>query len=277
MSFHRALSEYSAWGIGGTYSHNELTSQPGTSSEIVSFVQNPANGSTFYVQQACQDPIRGFGFYCLMPGLAYNTLEAQLSFAHDTRNRIIFPDNGARESLSLTTAIPGGDLRYYIFQYDQLAFIPLFKGFIYGINGEFDYGAPYGKTTQYPPFKNFFAGGPDTVRGWQPGTLGPYDSSGSYPLGGRTMVYMQNELILPHFGSKAGSESGSGRYALFMDAGNVFNNPGDFRWSQLRVSAGVTATFLTPLGAMKFSYAFPLNPKPGDKTERFQFTLGTYY
>ncbi|MGH8371517.1 MAG: outer membrane protein assembly factor BamA [Gammaproteobacteria bacterium] len=277
MSFNIPLSEYSAWGVGFTYSHNQLTSQIGTSNEIISFLQDPANGKVFYLQQACQDPFRGFTFYCLMPGLQYNTLESQLSFVHDTRNRVIFPDDGARESISLTTAIPGGDLRYYILQYNQLAFIPLFKGFIYGINGELDYGAPYGKTTQYPPFKNFFAGGPDTVRGWQPGTLGPYDSNGYYPLGGQAMAFMQNELILPHFGSKAGSESGSGRYAFFVDAGNVFHNPGDFRWRDLRLSAGLTATFLTPLGAMKFSYAFPLNPKPGDKTERFQFTLGTYY
>lgn len=277
MSFNIPLSEYSAWGIGATYSHNELFSQAGTSQEIVSFLQDPANGSVFYTPQGCTDPIHGFVFYCLLPGLRYNTLETQLSFVHDTRNRVIFPDFGSRESISLTTAVPGGDLRYYILQYNQLAFIPLFKGFIYAINGEVDYGAPYGKTTQYPPFKNFFSGGPDTVRGWQPGTLGPYDSNGFYPTGGRAMVYMQNELVLPHFGSKAGSESGSGRYALFFDAGNVFRTPGDFRWSDLRTSAGITATFLTPLGAMKFSYAFPLNPKPGDKTERFQFTLGTYY
>ncbi|HET7921649.1 MAG TPA: outer membrane protein assembly factor BamA [Gammaproteobacteria bacterium] len=276
LSFDIPLSEYSAWGIGFTYSHSELFSQPGTASQIVTFLQDPKNGDVFYTPGGCIDPIRGFTFYCLMPGLRYNTLETRLSYAHDTRNRIIFPDYGSRESVSLTSAVPGGDLRYYILQYNQLSFIPLFKGFIYGINGEIDYGAPYGGARQYPPFKNFFAGGADTVRGWQAGTLGPYDLSG-YPLGGRAMLYMQNELILPRFGSKDGSQAGSSRYALFLDLGNVFREPGDFRWSDLRMSAGIAATFLTPLGAMKFSYAYPLNPKPGDRTERFQFTLGTYY
>jgi outer membrane protein insertion porin family len=67
MSFNIPLSEYSAWGIGFTYSHNQLTSQVGTSSNIISFLQDPANGSVFYLQQVCQDPFREFSYYCLMP------------------------------------------------------------------------------------------------------------------------------------------------------------------------------------------------------------------
>ncbi|MGH8401212.1 MAG: outer membrane protein assembly factor BamA, partial [Gammaproteobacteria bacterium] len=277
LSFNIPLSEYSSWGVGATYSHNEIYSQTGTSPEVVSFLQNPVNGRVSYTSEICGDPLHGFTFYCLMPGLSYNTLEPQLSFVRDTRNRVIFADYGSRSSVSLTAAVPGADLRYYLLQYTQLSFIPLFKGFIYGLNGEMDYGSAYGKDRQYPPFKNFFAGGPETVRGWQESTLGPYDLSNSYPIGGRAMVYMQNELILPDFSSKPGTVNRSSRFALFIDAGNVFTEPGDIRLHDLRVSAGFAATFLTPLGAMKFSYAFPLNPKPGDRTERFQFTIGTYY
>ncbi|MGH8321966.1 MAG: outer membrane protein assembly factor BamA, partial [Gammaproteobacteria bacterium] len=275
ISFNIPLTEFSAWGIGGTYSHNELFTQLGSSQQYVVFISNPANGHVFQTLGGCSDS-RGFTFLCEYPALRYNTLEGSISYVRDTRNRIIFPTSGSRESLSLTAALPGFDQEYYILSYQQLAFIPLFKGFIYGINGEADYGAPYGKTATYPPYKNFFDGGPDSVRGWQIGTLGPRDSIG-YPFGGRTQVYMQNELILPSFGKKDDAGSGSSRWAAFIDVGNAFTDPGDFRWGQLRVSTGVAATFLTPLGAMKFSYAFPLNPKPGDQTERFQFTLGTYF
>lgn len=275
LSFNMPLSEYSAWGLSGTYSQNELFSQLGTSQQFVQFISNPDNGTVSSVPGACVDS-RGFTFICEYPALQYNTFEAQVSYVRDTRNRIIFPDSGAEESLSLTAAIPGFAQQYYILTYHQLAFVPLIKGFIYGINGEVDYGAPYGKTAVYPPYKNFFDGGPDTVRGWQIGTLGPLDSSG-YPFGGRAQVYMQNELILPSFGKKSGSASGSSRWALFVDAGNAFADPGNFRWNELRVSTGIAATFLTPLGAMKFSYAIPLNAKPGDQTQRFQFTLGTYF
>ncbi|MGB9429922.1 MAG: outer membrane protein assembly factor BamA [Gammaproteobacteria bacterium] len=275
MSFNIPLTEYSAWSIGGTYSHNELFTQSGSSQQYVAFISNPGNGHVSQIPGACFDS-RGFTFICPYPALEYNNLETTLSYIRDTRNRIIFPDRGAQETLSLTTALPGFNQEYYILSYQQLAFIPLFKGFIYGINGEADYGAPYGKTATYPPYKNFFIGGPDTIRGWEIGTLGPRDSLG-YPYGGRADVWIQNELILPDFGKKEASGSGSSRWAFFVDAGNAFTDPGDFRWSQLRVSTGVAATFLTPLGAMKFSYAFPLNPKPGDQTERFQFTLGTYF
>jgi outer membrane protein insertion porin family len=279
LGFSFPLTEYSAWGIQGTYSHNELFTQQGSSLQYTSFISNPSNGKVVNTLGACADS-RGFYFLCPYPALLYNTLETKLSYVRDTRNRIIFPTSGAQETLSLTTALPGFDQEYYILSYQQLAFIPLFKGFIYGLNGEADYGAPYGKTATYPPYKNFFVGGADSVRGWQVATLGPKDSYG-YPFGGRTDVWIQNELILPNFTKKDEASgtagTGSSRWAFFIDAGNAFADPGDFRWSQLRVSAGLAATFLTPLGAMKFSYAYPLNPKPGDLTERFQFTLGTYF
>ena len=279
LGFSFPLTEFSAWGISGTYSHNELFTQQGSSLQYTSFISNPANGKVVNTLGACADP-RGFYFLCPYPALQYNTLETKLSYVRDTRNRIIFPTSGAQETLSLTAAVPGFDQEYYILSYQQLAFIPLFKGFIYGINGEADYGAPYGKTATYPPYKNFFVGGADSVRGWQVATLGPKDSYG-YPFGGRADVWIQNELILPNFAKKDEASgtagTGSSRWAFFIDAGNAFADPGDFRWSRLRVSAGLAATFLTPLGAMKFSYAFPLNPKPGDLTERFQFTLGTYF
>ena len=283
LNFNIPLSEYSAWGIGANYNHSELFSQNGTSQQYINFIQDPRNGSIFYSAGVCSDPIRSFTFICQYPGLKYNTLETELSYGYDTENRVIFPTAGVRDSITLTTAVPGGDLRYYILSYQQYAFLPLFWGVIYALNGEFAYGGTYGKTAEYPPFKNFFAGGPDSVRGWTAGTLGPLDSVVALPIGGRELLYAQNEFVLPSFtkdkdkDKDANDASGSSRFALFVDAGNVFAGPGDFSVHQLRVSWGLAATFLTPLGAMKFSYAFPLNAKPGDNTERLQFTLGAYY
>ncbi|HEX4299814.1 MAG TPA: outer membrane protein assembly factor BamA [Gammaproteobacteria bacterium] len=276
MSFNIPLSEYSAWGEGLTYSHNELFSSTGTSNEYIKFIQAPGNGSQFFTVGACQDPLRSFFFVCQFPGLRYNTLENTLSYVYDTENRIIFPTAGVRDVLSLTTAVPGGDIEYAILSYQQYAFLPLPFKFIYALNGQVSYGAPYGKTSQYPPFKNFFVGGPDTVRGWVAGTLGPQDPSELLPIGGRAVFYAQNEFVLPRFG-KDTSGSGSYRVAMFFDIGNAFTGLSQVNLPNLRESWGIAATFLTPLGAMKFSYAFPIDAKPGEQTERFQFTLGAYY
>jgi outer membrane protein insertion porin family len=276
LSFDIPLSEYSAWGVGLTYSHNEIFTTNGSSQEYINFIQQGNNGDIFYTPGACADPIRGFVFICEFPGLKYNTLESSVSYVYDTENRIIFPTAGVRSATTLTTAIPGGDLRYWILSYQQYAFLPLPFKFIYALNSQVSYGAPYGATTTYPPFKNFFVGGPDSVRGWVSGTLGPQDPFTTVPIGGRTMLYAQNEFVLPRFG-KDTAGSGSYRLAAFIDFGNAFTAPGEIRLHDLRASWGIAATFLTPLGAMKFSYAFPMNAKPGDQTERFQFTLGAYY
>ncbi|HEV2333369.1 MAG TPA: outer membrane protein assembly factor BamA [Gammaproteobacteria bacterium] len=278
LNYNIPLTEYSAWGVGGTFTHSQLYSTLGTSQSYLDFITNPRNGTVFYNLGVCgsaQNP-----FVCEFPALRYNTFEANFSYVHDTENRVVFPTSGTRGVLSLTAAVPGGDLRYAVLSYQQYAFLPLPKGFIYALNGEVAYGAPYGATSPYPPFKNFYAGGPDNVRGWQAATLGPIDTTTGLPVGGRELVYAQNEFVLPSFNKQdqaEGTYSASSRFAFFIDAGNVFAYPGDFRVRDLRASWGLAATFLTPLGAMKFSYAFPMNPKPGDRTERFQFTLGAYY
>lgn len=276
LSYDIPLSDYSAWGLSATYSHNELFSTAGTSLEYINFMSNPQNGQIFYTVGACADVLRGFTFICEFPGLKYNSLESTVSYVYDTENRVIFPTAGTKQTVSLTSSVPGGDVDYYILSYQQYNFFAMPFGFVYALNSQFSYGRPYGKTSTYPPFKNFFVGGPDSVRGWEAGTLGPRDPLSQFPVGGSTMFYAQNEFVIPRF-SKDTSGSGSYRLAAFVDLGNVFTDAGDFKLRELRTSWGITATFLTPLGAMKFSYAFPINPKPGDQTERFQFTLGAYY
>jgi len=62
--------------------------------------------------------------------------------------------------------------------------------------------------------------------------------------------------------------------STFMDVGNVYPSYSDFDAGELRYSVGVGATWLSPLGALTFSLAKPLNDKDGDEVQVFQFTIG---
>ena len=150
------------------------------------------------------------------------------------------------------------------------------------------YAAGLGDTTAVPPYKHFFGGGPESIRGYKESWMGPRDSFGN-PYGGNMLVASQLELIIPlpeKFSSQA-------RASIFYDIGNVFNtgeveftdklgSPVTYKpeFDELRTSVGVAVQWLAPLGLFRFSYALPLNEVVGndrffgDEIERFQFSIG---
>jgi outer membrane protein insertion porin family len=130
-----------------------------------------------------------------------------------------------------------------------------------------------------PFFKNFYAGGTSSVRGFVNGTLGPRDALDD-ALGGDTRLVGNAELFFPLPGLK---DDQSLRMSAFIDTGAAFGpyddqgRYGEFAFGDLRYSAGVAMLWVSPLGPLKFSLAQPLLKKDGDKTEVFQFTLGNIF
>ena len=81
--------------------------------------------------------------------------------------------------------------------------MPLWKRFTLSFNSRASTTAtPLGSTTALPPYRQFFGGGPDSVRGFRESRLGPKDQFGN-PYGGNLQVISQNELILPDAGEVA--------------------------------------------------------------------------
>lgn len=224
-------------------------------------------------------------------GTNFSSFDLVAGWMYDSRNRVLFADRGARHRLVFSTTVPGSDVEYYTVNYTGTQYFPVSRYFTLSVNLDLGYGDSFGDTTAIVPFKNFFAGGPDSVRGFRDNYLGPRDSYGN-PYGGNLMVAAQTELILP-IPEKWRSRS---RLTLFYDAGNVFSTSGvnfmapypnntipvdyDFSFSELKQSVGISAQWLAPLGLFRFSYGFPLNADKrtafsyGDDTERFQFSIG---
>lgn len=275
MTYGFPLTEYDTYSLGATVRHGSLTPYCGSPQQFLQFVGNPDNGSVTAIPSFCPGPDPTVPLNVTLNTLTYTNLVATLGFSHDTRNRTVLPTRGTLQQFNLQVAVPPGSERYWIATWNQTTFVPLGFGLTYGINSLIGVGKAYGRTTELPPTQHFFAGGPNSVAGYTSGYLGPLDSNG-YPYGGDFVSWVQNELVLPNF---FGSPSTRHNYriAVFVDAGNVFARPSDFRFNQVRASYGIGVTWLTPIGALRFSYAIPFHYQPGDNLNRFQFTVGSYF
>ena len=193
---------------------------------------------------------------------------------YDTKDSAINPTRGAYQSLSFEVS-PGGDIKYYKATYQHQRFFSVAKDWVLMLNGELGYADGLGGQAM-PFYKNFYAGGPTSVRGYEAASLGPYeiDSSGDIVhLGGTERVVFNAELSVPVPGF--GTDK-SLKFGPFFDAGQVFGDvTGDVHdGGSVRMSVGLAATWISPFGPLKFSLAQPLNDEKDDKIQRFQFQMG---
>ena len=193
-----------------------------------------------------------------------------VGWQRDSRDSILTPSSGRYQRANLEVAT-FGDLQYYRTTYQHQYYWPVTRSTTFAFNSEFDYGRGIGGKA-YPVFKNFYAGGIGTVRGYNGSSLGPRDSSGNHdPIGGTTRLFGNAELQLPF----SGSTDRSLRWFTFFDAGNVYATDQAIKPLKLRSSVGVGISWISPLGPLKFSYGKPLREKPTDNVQRLQFQIGT--
>jgi len=197
------------------------------------------------------------------------------SWIRDSRNSAVLPTKGGKQSFSASATLPGSDLEYYKIAYKHKRYFPLNKTFTLALNGDIGYGDVYGGTSRLPYWENYFAGGIKSVRGYKDYSLGPLDSNGD-PLGGNLRMVANAELFFP---APFRLAEKSIRLGVFLDAGAVFDTTGNagVDLAELRYSTGLSAMWLSPMGALGLSIGVPLNEKPGDAVESFQFTFGTAF
>ncbi|MES2772333.1 MAG: outer membrane protein assembly factor BamA [Pseudomonadota bacterium] len=205
------------------------------------------------------------------------SLPATIGWGTDTKNSAISPTKGAINRAALEVAVPGGSLHYYRTTLQHQHYYPLTKDLTLMLNGELGYANGY-RGQGLPFYKNFYAGGIGSVRGYDTASLGPRDRVDGLlseeNLGGTRRAVFNAEALfpLPGFGADK-----SVRMGAFADAGQVWGKEEHLSLSDLRASAGLAAVWISPFGPLKFSIAQPLNDKEGDKIQRFQFQLGSTF
>jgi len=211
-------------------------------------------------------------------GAKSTSIPATVGWARDTRDSALVPSQGRLLRLNGELGI-GGDTRYVktVGQFQE--YFPITKQYTFALNTELGWGKGLsGKP--YPLFKNFYGGGLGSVRGFEQGTLGKFDQivggtpgSGSY-IGGTKSVLLNAELIAPFPG--AGNDR-TLRMFGFVHVGNVFGENERFSASDLRASAGLGISWISPVGPLRIAYAKPIRKKPDDKPQTIQFQIGTAF
>ncbi len=221
-----------------------------------------------------------------------------VGWSRDSRDSALVPTNGRMQRANLEVGV-GGDMKYYKGSYQYQQWFPLNKQYTFAINGQLGYGKAYSNEV-YPIFKNFYAGGLGSIRGFEQNSLGPrdppiYGQTIGAATGGTELGIFSAELSTPFPG--AGNDR-TLRLYTFMDAGNVWAPRSslsvaatDAQWNamiKLRASIGFGISWISPLGPLRIAYALPivyqkgdytdiLNPIPEDRIQHVQFQIGTSF
>ncbi|MGJ7565345.1 outer membrane protein assembly factor BamA [Variovorax sp. GB1R11] len=222
---------------------------------------------------------------CAKPNIV--GIPATLGWSRDDRDSALVPTSGKLQSANLEVGV-GSELRYLKSNYQYQQYFPLSKQYTLAVNGQLGYARALGNST-FPIFKNFYAGGLGSIRGFEQNSLGPTDAVTEGALGGTRKAIFNMEFSTPFPG--AGNDKTLRLYSFF-DAGNVFADRTasmtDAQWkaqNRLRASAGIGISWISPLGPLRLAYAVPLryqkadtaNNIAADRTQRLQFQIGTSF
>jgi len=196
-------------------------------------------------------------------------------WARDSRDSALAPTSGRYQRANAEWSF-AGDARYLRGTYQFQQYIPLSKQYTAAFNVDAGWGKSMGDRS-YPVFKNFYGGGLGSVRGFEQGSLGPQDISGT-SVGGNRKVNVNMEILTPFPG--AGNDRSLRMYG-FVDAGMVGGDDEGLvinaNASALRASAGVGISWISPVGPLRLAFAKPLKKYDGDKIQSMQFQIGTSF
>jgi outer membrane protein insertion porin family len=205
-------------------------------------------------------------------GYSSTAVPLTIGWARDRRDSALAPSSGVFQRATAEWGI-GGDARYLRGTYQYQQFFPISKQLTAAFNAEIGWGKAVGDRP-YPLFKNFYGGGLGSVRGFEQGSLGPRDPLTDISLGGAKKINLNAEFLVPFPG--AGNDRTLRLYGFF-DIGNVYGEAENFSAADMRASAGVGVSWISPVGPLRLAIAKPLRSFDGDRIQTLQFQIGTTF
>tara|TARA_A100001015_G_scaffold264571_1_gene312322 strand:- start:47 stop:2275 length:2229 start_codon:yes stop_codon:yes gene_type:complete len=202
---------------------------------------------------------------------SFSDISGSYGFSYDQRDRSFKPTSGS--FLAFNQAVPffsdkpaiANEFKsssYYTLSEDVIGST---KFFLSAINGVGDEDVRLSKRLGLSQKR---------LRGFERNKVGPVD--GDDHIGGNYAAAFNIEANLP----KILPESSRTDVGVFLDFGNVWGVDYDSsidNSSKIRSSTGISASWLSPLGPMTFTLSQNLSKASTDKTESFNFSLGTSF
>lgn len=232
--------------------------------KLTTFTDSPQQYKNFCIDFDCDDA-SGVG------DVVVNSLVATAGWSSDKRDSFIYPRAGTYQRVFAEAAVPPGKLRYLKLNYQYQHWFPIGSDHALMLNADLGWARGYGGKP-LPFYKNFYAGGIGSVRGFEQSSLGPRE--GDDAIGGTRLLAANAEYFFPLPGT---GKDRSFRVSVFVDAGYVWGDGGKVEFGDMRYSTGLAFSWSSPVGPLKFSLAAPLKKQTGDDIQRFQFQMGSVF
>ncbi len=207
-------------------------------------------------------------------GRVSNNVPVTVGWSRDNRDSSLIPSKGYMLTANAEYGTPISTTTYVKSDLQAQYYYSFSRGFILGLNFQGGYGKGL-EGKPYPIFKNYYAGGIGSVRGYESSSLGPRDATTGDPIGGSKMVVGNIELTVPLPGT---GYDRTLRVFTFVDGGNVWGSEGNSVGANgLRYSYGAGLEWISPIGPLKIDLGFPIVKHEGDQYQKFQFQIGTSF
>lgn len=191
------------------------------------------------------------------------------SFVRDTTDYRLDPSRGGVLETSWEIAGLGGDEKFSKYILDYRHFWPAMYSTVLSAHGQIGYVHAFGGE-EVPLDERFYLGGINTLRGFQPREVGPYNPDTDEFTGGMKETYFNFEWLFP-LAKDMGIKG-----VTFFDVGNAWSEDEDF-FSDWRYSVGAGIRWLSPLGPLRLEWGYNLDPKEWEDRSRLDFMIGRFF
>ncbi len=187
------------------------------------------------------------------------------TITRDSRDNFLDPSSGSRNTVYVTFAGIGGQNAFVKGVVDSAWFFP-FGSTTVSLRGRFGYATGI-FNKELPWYERFYVGGIYTVRGLGYGQAGP-KSNDEY-IGGTKELIFNTEYIFPILSEL------KLKGVVFFDAGNSYDSSEPI--GRLRYTTGTGIRWISPVGPIRIEWGYNLDRKPGESSNKVEFTFGSFF